>query len=274
MSLDAHRWRRLSELFDQALVADAATREGMLDRAWTEDPALGTELSRMLQAAQVEHSVLDVPVAQSLRGLDDDDDGEAAPARLGDWRITGELGRGGMGVVHAAQRDDGDTRQRAAIKHLRRRWDGSEQARRFAHERRILALLTHPNIPRLIDHGLDGEGRPWFALEFIDGQDLLAFADARRLDLRARIELLRQVCAAVQHAHEHFVVHRDLKPSNILVDAEGHPHVLDFGVAKRMDAGGEHTRTGLGAGYTPQYAAPEQVAGGPISAPPTCMRWA
>lgn len=263
MSLDPRRWRRLSELFDQALDADAAGRDGLLRDACAEDAELGEELAKMLAAAAIDGSPLDAPAAAGLAGLDEDED---APARLGDWSIGPELGRGGMGVVYAAQRDSGDTAQRAAVKHLRRRWDGSPQAQRFLHERRILAQLTHPHIPRLIDHGLDDEGRPWFAQEFIDGQDLVAFADARGLDLRARIDLFRDVCEAVQHAHGHFVVHRDLKPSNILVDADGHPHVLDFGVAKRTDLTEATTRTGLFAGFTPEYAAPEQIDGGVITA--------
>ena len=222
MSLDARRWRRLSELFEQALDADAAGRDGLLRDARAEDAELGDELAKMLAAADIDGSPLDAPAAESVAGSEEDED---APARLGDWTIGAELGRGGMGVVYAAQRDAGDTGQCAAVKHLRRRWDGSPQAQRFLHERRILADLTHPHIPRLIDHGLDGEGRPWFAQEFIDGQNLLVHADARGLDLRARIDLFRQVCDAVQHAHGHFVVHRDLKPSNILVDADGHPYV-------------------------------------------------
>ena len=176
------------------------------------------------------------------------------------------LGRGGMGTVYAARRDDRDTLQRAAVKRLHRRWDGSLQAQRFLQERRILAALSHPNIPRLLDHGLDDDGRPWFALELVEGKPLTTWADERRLDLRERLDLFRTLCTAVQHAHEHFVVHRDLKPANILVDDEGHPRVLDFGIAKRIDDAPGATRTGMFVGFTPDYAAPEQISGGPISA--------
>lgn len=267
--MDTARWHRLSLLFDRALDLDDAGRESLIAAECAGDVELASQLRRMLDAADGD-SALDAgapAMAGDLAGTGEDDETPAQPGeRLGCWLLEGELGRGGMGVVLAARRDDGDTHQRAAIKRLRRRWYGSAQARRFAHERRILARLAHPNIPRLLDHGVDGEGRPWLAQEFIEGEDLLSYADARRLDVRARIDLFRQVCAAVQHAHEHFVVHRDLKPSNILVDGEGHAHVLDFGVAKRLDAAGDDTRTGLGAGYTPQYAAPEQVTGGAISA--------
>ena len=162
-------------------------------------------------------------------------DAKASARRLGHWMLERMLGRGGMGTVYAARRDDRDTLQRAAVKRLHRRWDGSLQAQRFLQERRILAALSHPNIPRLLDHGLDDDGRPWFALELVEGKPLTTWADERRLDLRERLDLFRALCTAVQHAHEHFVVHRDLKPANILVDGEGHPRVLDFGIAKRID---------------------------------------
>lgn len=265
MDIDNARWQTLSALFDRALDLAPGEREALIARECAGDAGLAAQLRRMLDAADAD-SPLD-GAAPAMIALEDEPEPAQAGDRLGGWILDGEIGRGGMGVVHAAHRDDGDTHQRAAIKRLRMRWDGSPQAQRFAHERRILARLSHHNIPRLLDHGVDAAGRPWFAQEFIDGRDLLAHADANRLDLRARIELFRQVCAAVQHAHEHFVVHRDLKPSNILVDPDGHAKVLDFGVAKRLDAeDAESTRTGAGAGYTPQYAAPEQVTGEAITA--------
>ena len=265
MTIDNVRWQTLSALFDRALDLTPGEREALIARECAGDAGLAAQLRRMLDAADAD-SPLD-GAASAMVALEDEPEPAQVGDRLGGWILDGEIGRGGMGVVHAAHRDDGDTHQRAAIKRLRMRWDGSPQAQRFAHERRILARLSHPNIPRLLDHGVDAAGRPWFAQEFIDGRDLLAHADENRLDLRARIELFRQVCAAVQHAHEHFVVHRDLKPSNILVDPDGHAKVQDFGVAKRLDAeDAESTRTGAGAGYTPQYAAPEQVTGEAITA--------
>jgi len=266
MTVDRERWLRLSQLFDAAIELDPDARGAFLDAECAGDSQLRDELQRMLDAdAQASDFDAGAAAAVSLQddaGVADDDTGE----RLGAWRLDRLLGRGGMGSVYAARREDDDTGQQAAIKRLRRRWDGSAQAQRFLQERRILARLSHPNIPALLDHGLDDDGRPWFALEFVDGATLVEWADAHRLGLRERIELFLQVCAAVQHAHERFVVHRDLKPANILVDADGRARVLDFGVAKRLDVEEMTTRTGLFAGFTPEYAAPEQVRGGTITA--------
>ncbi len=262
------RWQRLSRLFDQAVELEGDARTAFVAEACGDDPALRDELQRMLEADAAAHG-LDAGAAVAVATTLHDADEEARRAigeRLGPWRLDSLLGRGGMGSVYAARREDGGDGQRAAIKRLQRRWDGSAQAQRFLQERRILALLSHANIPALIDHGLDADGRPWFALEFVDGQPLTDWADVRALGLRERLLLFLQVCAAVQHAHERFVVHRDLKPANILVDGEGRARVLDFGVAKLLHAQDSHTRTGLFAGFTPEYAAPEQISGGAITA--------
>ncbi len=265
---DAQRWRRLSELFDRALDLEPSAQAVLLDAECADNPQLRAELERMLAADASTHAFDQGPVALSLDDAitDTRDDERGIGQHLGHWLLEAVLGRGGMGTVYAARRDDRDTHQRAALKRLHRRWDGSLQSQRFLQERRILASLAHPHIPHLIDHGLDEDQRPWFALELVEGQSLLQWADQHRLDLRARLELFRKVCAAVQHAHEHFVVHRDLKPDNILVDGEGQPKVLDFGVAKRTDDLAGATRTGVFVGFTPEYAAPEQVSGGAISA--------
>ncbi|MDH5835180.1 serine/threonine-protein kinase [Luteimonas kalidii] len=269
MTSGRSRWLRLSQLFDHAIDLDPAQRDALLEAECADDLSLRAELLRMLEADAAD-SAFDAGargiISHPTQDAGEHDGADDAPAhRLGRWRVDRELGRGAMGTVHAAHRDD-DTAQRAAIKRLRRRWDGSTQAQRFLQERRILAVLSHPNIPRLLDNGIDGDGRPWFALEYVDGSPLDAWADARRLPLRERVALFAQVCEAVQHAHEHFVVHRDLKPANILVDNDGRAKVLDFGVAKRMDEDAGSTRTGMFAGFTPEYAAPEQISGGAISA--------
>lgn len=267
---DRDRWQRISELFDRALDLEPLARAVLLDVECAGDPALRSELERML-AADAQTHAFDQGAAEAVSladdsGVLDEDSPESLGSHLGHWLLEAVIGRGGMGTVYAARRDDRDTEQRAALKRLHRRWDGSLQAQRFLQERRILASLSHPNIPSLIDHGLDEDSRPWFALELVQGQSLICWADEHQLDLRARLDLFRQVCAAVQHAHEHFVVHRDLKPENILVDGAGHPKVLDFGVAKRTDDVAGATRTGVFVGFTPEYAAPEQISGGAISA--------
>lgn len=264
MSMERERWQQLSILFEQAFDGDARQRAALLERLGREEPALAAELGRMLAAVD-ERGPLDAQAA----GMFDASWPPHAPVdesgqRLGPWRLLRMLGHGGMGCVYEARRED-DSGQHAAVKRLQPQWTGTVHAKRFLEERDILARLSHPGIPALIDHGVDGQARPWFALEYVNGGDLLRHADAQRLDLRQRVELLRQVCGAVQHAHAHLVVHRDLKPANLLVDGEGHAKVLDFGVAKRLDVDAGTTRTGLSAGFTPEYAAPEQILGQPAS---------
>lgn len=264
MSTEKERWQQLSALFERALDGDARQRTLLLASLAGQEPALAAELARMLAAVD-ERGPLDAPAADMLDGrLPPHAPVDESGQQLGPWRLLRMLGHGGMGCVYEARRED-DSGQRAAIKRLQPHWAGTVHARRFLEERGILAWLSHPGIPALIDHGIDAQARPWFALEYVDGGDLLHHADTQRLDLRQRVELLRQVCAAVQHAHAHLVVHRDLKPANLLVDGEGHARVLDFGVAKRLDVDAGTTRTGSHAGFTPEYAAPEQVLGQPVS---------
>lgn len=262
---DPERWRRLSELFERALDLPEAERAAILEDI--DDPELGAELAAML-AADSSEGVLDRPLADLGDGPDDDAPApeDAIGRRIGAWRLEEVLGRGGMGVVHAATRVDG-FEQRAAIKRMRAGGMARLQIERFEQERQILAGLQHPHIARLLDGGIDEDGDPWFAMERVDGETVTDWADARRLSLRARIELLLPVCAAIQHSHERFVVHRDLKPENILVDADGNPKVLDFGIAKPtgpLQPG--ITRTGSTAAFTPEYATPEQISGGGITA--------
>jgi serine/threonine-protein kinase len=169
-----------------------------------------------------------------------------------------------MGAVYLGDRVDGDFQQRAAIKLVRTGWDAGELQRRFRSERRILASLDHPHIARLIDGGETDDGKPYLAMEFVDGMPLCAHCDAQRLPLAARLRLFVSVCAAVAHAHRSLVVHRDLKPSNILVSADGEVKLLDFGIARLLEPGTHATGSALRM-FTPEYAAPEQVRGDPVT---------
>jgi eukaryotic-like serine/threonine-protein kinase len=194
---------------------------------------------------------------------------EIPGAPLGPYRLIHEIGRGGMGAVYLAVRNDDAFRKRVAIKILKRGMDTEAIVRRFRHERQILAGLEHPYIASLFDGGTTPEGLPYFAMEYIEGHPIDSYCDARQLDTTARIELFRKVCAAVQHAHQNLVIHRDIKPANVLVTADGTPKLLDFGIAKLLnpDAGHEtapHTVAGPQL-MTPEYASPEQVRGEPVS---------
>jgi serine/threonine-protein kinase len=184
------------------------------------------------------------------------------PASIGPYRVLGVLGHGGMGAVYLAERDDGEFRNRVAIKLLRADRAGPELKRRFLAERQILARLVHRNIAWLLDGSMTGDGLPYLVMEYVDGRPLLEYCDARRLDVTRRLELFLDICAAVEYAHRRLIVHRDLKPGNILVTDDGVVKLLDFGIAKLLDAPEDAslTRTGQRV-MTPDYASPEQVLG-------------
>ncbi len=173
-----------------------------------------------------------------------------------------------MGAVYLAVRSDGEYRKEVALKLIRRGLDTDDILRRFRTERQILAQLDHPNIARLIDGGTSDDGLPYFVMEYVKGEPLLAYCDTHQFSTKQRLELFRKVCAAVTYAHQNLVIHRDLKPSNILVTPEGEPKLLDFGIAKLLSAEEEmmftQTAPGLRA-MTPDYASPEQIKGEKIT---------
>ncbi len=263
--MDPARWTTIQTLFEAALDRDPADRDAFLREAAAEDADLYREVASLLNVEV--HTLfqgfaadaVDLPGLLSL-------DGE----RVGPYRIATEIGRGGMGAVYRAERDDGTFEQTVALKLVKRGMDSEAIVQRFQQERQILARLQHPHIARLLDGGIADDGRPYFAMEFVRGEPITAYCDARALGIDARLALIEQVCAAVAFAHRSLVVHRDLKPSNILVteDEDGHPQVklLDFGIARLIDAeqGSSLTWTGLRP-MTPEYAAPEQIRGEPVT---------
>ena len=186
---------------------------------------------------------------------------EPAPSaglRCGAYRLTRLLGRGGAGEVYLGERADGQIEQQVAVKLIQQGAPRPSFRSRFLQERQILASLQHPGIARLLDAGETAQGRPYLVLEYIDGVPIDVYA--RDLDLRDKLRLFLQVCDAVSHAHRHLIIHRDIKPSNILVSADGQPKLLDFGIAKILDAATDQTRTQERL-LTPDYASPEQVRG-------------
>ena len=170
-----------------------------------------------------------------------------------------------MGTVYLAVRSDDAYQKRVAIKVLKRGMDTEAIVRRFRNERQILASLEHPYIASLIDGGTTPEGLPYFAMEYVEGQTIVEYCEARQLDTTARLQLFRKICTAVQYAHQNLIIHRDIKPQNVLVAADGTPKLLDFGIAKLLnpELGGQ-TLAPTAAGpqlMTPEYASPEQVRG-------------
>jgi serine/threonine-protein kinase len=203
-------------------------------------------------------------VAAAARRLAADADARSGE-HIGPYRLIREIGHGGMGTVYLAERVDEHYRATVAIKFMRGALAAPEFARRFRIERQILADLTHPNIAWLLDGGTAPDGTPYLVMEFVNGAPIDVWCESRKLGLSGRLALFRQVCAAVQHAHQALVVHRDLKPSNILVTADGTPKLVDFGIAKLVTgADGTDGTTTLPL-LTPAYAAPEQVRGGRIT---------
>ncbi|GIV57804.1 MAG: hypothetical protein KatS3mg042_0717 [Rhodothermaceae bacterium] len=187
--------------------------------------------------------------------------------QVGPYRLVRLLGRGGMGAVYLAERADGHFEKRVALKLLPREKTLPEVRRRFLVERHLLARLEHPGIARLYDGGVTRDGRPYYAMEYVEGRPIDAYCDAHRLDVRARLRLFLEACAAVQHAHRNLIVHQDLKPAHILVRDDGQVRLLDFGIAKLWSPEGAGAEDGGGATFmTPAYAAPEQRQG--LSATP------
>ena len=260
--MKAERWRRVEELFHETLDQPPEARDGWLTAACADDLELRREVESLLAAG--EHTAR---VEQAVRGgfelavstLPDE-----APERIGPYRILREVGRGGTGIVYEAERE-GEVRQRVAVKVIKRGMDTDEILDRLRRERQILADLEHPNIARLIDGGSTEDGRPYFAMEMVEGEALDVYCDRRQLSVEERLRLFLGVCAAVQHAHQNLIIHRDLKPSNILITAGGEPKLLDFGIAKLL-AATDSTRTMTGANMlTPDYASPEQLQADPLT---------
>jgi serine/threonine protein kinase/Tfp pilus assembly protein PilF len=197
------------------------------------------------------------------------DDESMVGQRVGPYRIERMIGRGGMGTVYEAFRADGEFQHRVAIKLIGSGLDNNFVVTRFRNERQILAALDHPNIGKLLGGGTTHDGRPYFVMEFIDGQPLYQYADAHGMTVADRLRLFNQVCEAVQYAHQKLVIHRDLKPTNILVSAAGVPKLLDFGIAKLLNPElvSETTpQTTLGVRLmTIEYASPEQVQALPVT---------
>jgi len=211
----------------------------------------------------LEFDSADAPLAGLVSGaaralLESLEDFPAPGLRCGPYRLVRLLGRGGVGEVFLADRADGRVEQRVAIKLLSQSVPRPSLRLRFLQERQILARLQHPGIARLLDVGETPEGRPYLVLDYIDGVPIDVYS--QKLDLRGRLRLFLEVCDAVAYAHRNLIIHRDIKPSNILVDTAGHPKLLDFGIAKILDADTGQTRTQERL-LTPDYASPEQVRG-------------
>ena len=270
VKLDVRTLARLSPLMDEALELEDEQLAAWFSSISADNadliPALRELLSK--KASVQTRDILERGPEFTAPGAPMSASEFKAGDTIGHYRLIRELGRGGMGEVWLAERTDGSLKRQVALKLPHSALPQRQLAERFARERDILASLVHTNIARLYDAGVSDKGQPYLALEYVQGEMLTTWCDARKLGIKARIELFRQVFAAVEYAHRQLVVHRDLKPSNILVNADGQVRLLDFGIAKLMTDGQaletELTQLG-GRALSLQYASPEQVLGQPIA---------
>lgn len=267
-SISAERWEQIKNVFHAALELEGAERASYLDREYGNDIELRQQVSSLLDSHENATDFMETPAVAlvgdigKLRGASYEL--PAQDERIGAYRLIREVGRGGMGTVYLATRDDGQFSQRVAIKVIKRGMDTDAIVARFRQERQIVAALEHPNIARLLDGGTTHDGLPYFVMEYVEGQSIRDYCASRNLNVRERLQLFRTVCSAVQLAHQNLVVHRDIKSSNIIVTNDGVPKLLDFGIAKVLQSTANdtqplHTET-VGA-MTPEYASPEQLRG-------------
>ncbi len=250
------RWQHISEILDQAREHPAGDQPAFLDQACGGDSALRDEVASLLELDD-RPAFIDQPV-YSVHAQDPE-----VGQRIGPYEILELLGRGGMGTVYLARRQD-DYRRQVALKLIKRGMDSDEIVRRFENERQILADLDHANIARLLDGGTTVDGRPYLVMEYVEGEPVDRYCDNHKLGTRDRLELFLEICSAVHVSHQNLVVHRDLKPGNILVGGEGVPKLLDFGIAKLLAPELACRTLATEPGCRPmtlRYASPEQVRG-------------
>ena len=257
--MSPERWLKIESIFNDAADLPEARRSAFLDSACAGDPELRSEVEGLLSASPLGLIESAIDAASGEMASQEADDSMVGN-RLGAYRIVALVGRGGMGAVYRAVRDDDEFQRQVAIKVVPRLLASREAVARFRSERQILANLDHPNIARLLDGGTD-DGIPFLVMEYVEGVPITQHAVERDLSVVQRLELMRKVCAAVQYAHQNLIVHRDLKPANILVTADGTVKLLDFGVAKLLDPGNDGNSNTSAMMLTPDYASPEQVRG-------------
>lgn len=261
------RWRRIQQLFEEASALPAGDRTDWLVERCGGDRTLAQEVQEMLDADAGGATLLDNVGAAALEYVEDRHEVtvsalSSGDLRAGPYRLISQLGRGGMGTVFLGERDDGMYEAQVAVKVLHPGLDTSFFLKRFQRERQALARLQHPNIARILDSGTMSRGQPYIVMELVRGVPITRYCKDRQLGIEEILRIFLDVCRAVSHAHERFVVHRDLKPGNILVEPGGVPKLVDFGICKLIEDRGGSVDTLTGAGLmTPEYASPEQVRG-------------
>ena len=275
------RWRQVEEVFQSAVDLPQAERRRFIAGACAGDETLQEQVAALVAQYEAAGDFIEEPAvgsgvltphldAHSTSPMSASEFDPSIGRRVGAYKVVREIGRGGMGAVYLAERADSEFRMSVAIKLIKRGMDTDFILRRFRNERQILATLDHPYIAHLLDGGTTDDGLPYFVMEHIEGLPVYRFCDERKLTIAERLKLFCFVCEAVHYAHQQQVIHRDIKPSNILVTPSGVPKLLDFGIAKLLnpDFAGEITLDPTATAMrlmTPEYAAPEQAQGQPVS---------
>jgi serine/threonine-protein kinase len=255
--MESARWKKISALYHQASELEGEARERFLADACKADDDLRHEVEALLEVTVDAVSAIDRAVETVAA---DYADHLGQIEQIGPYRLVGVIGHGGMGQVFLAERADQEFERQVAIKTISWMRATPLLIERFRHERQILANLDHPNIARMLDGGSSEEDVPYLVMEYIAGQNIIEYCQEKTLSQKQRLDLFLQICDAVQYAHRKLVIHRDIKPSNILVTADGSPKLLDFGIAKLLDADAAVTRADMRF-LTQQYASPELVRG-------------
>ncbi len=252
-------WQKINDIFHRALDVDASGRADFLKAASGNDTRLYDEVSAMLAAAEPD-SALEI---ESLFDVDDSQACDQVGQMVGQFRLTQQIGQGGMSFVYRAERLEESFQQVVAIKLLNTPLPRDDLRRRFLREQKFLARLSHPGLATLIDGGVTSTGIPYLVMEYVQGVPITEYC--RDLDVRARLHLFVELCDAVSYVHANLIIHRDLKPSNILVTSEGHIKLLDFGIAKMLDDENSDHTLDMDRVLTPEHSAPEQIAGEDIT---------
>lgn len=266
--LKIERLNRVKELFDKAIIINQKERDSFLEMECGNDIALKNEVLSLIASLNNTKDFLEEPLTISEKDKNNFVDPYIGK-QIGSYIIDGEAGVGGMGVVYSGKRNDKEFEQQVAIKILKHGITSEYLLKRFQIERQTLANLQHPNIARLLDGGRTVDGLPYLIMEFIDGIPITQYCNENNLSIEQKLKIFRDVCSAVQYAHQNLVIHRDLKPGNILITTDGNVKLLDFGIAKLIDEelvdySDGLTKTGIWH-LTPEYASPEQIKGEKIT---------
>ena len=266
--MDKEKLQKIKSIFNEALNLDYPELELFLNLKCGDDTELKNEVLSLFNSMEKSDDFLESPL-QKTDSLKEELEDSFIGRQIGNFLIDGQAGVGGMGIVYSGKRNDKEFEQKVAIKILKYGLPSDYLLKRFQIERQTLANLQHPNIARLIDGGKTSDGLPYLVMEFIDGIPITEYCDQKNLSIDSRLKLFREVCSAVQYAHQNLVVHRDIKPGNILVTPDGIPKLLDFGVAKLLNEDLADLTEGLTkAGIwhmTPEFASPEQIKGDKIT---------